>query len=109
MKFLATLMALSLTLGLAGPLLAEGYDSEGGYNWFGDNDGESRGVYDQPGVESDDDGIGYDYGSDGYGLDYDYGYDDEYGYDYDAGDDNWHINDEESGYDYETDDGWFDD
>lgn len=116
MKRIALLSALMLSLGLTVQALAEGYDAEGGYNWFGDYDNESAGVFDGPGT---DDGLEYDswfvdepgvddYGDDygdvyGDGVSYDDPYgevDDDIGLGYDGVDDD---------YDLGTDDEWFND
>lgn len=115
------LAALLLSLALTGPAVGEGYDAEGGYNWFGDYDDESVGLFDGPGT---DDGLNYDSwfvdepGVDDYGDDYGdvFGdgvmYDDPYGEisdnDVGLGDDGLGYDDVGDDYDLGTDDEWFD-
>lgn len=104
MKRVFFLTTLILSLGFGGPVLAEGYDAEGGYNWFGDYDDESRGVLDQPGPD-------YDYGYENWVTeDYDYDYGDIDGDIDEVGlEDDWFTDDYDYDYDYGTDDDGFED
>ena len=98
MKHFPLLAALLLLVGGAAPLRAETFDDEGGYNWFDDDDRESRGIYDTPGDY---------YYDDYYDGDADWYDDDESGYGDSYVSDDWYEDD--GGYEYETDDQWFDD
>lgn len=102
MKYATALLVMTLmSVGFSGHAIAqaeEGYDPEGGVNWFGDYDEESAGIYDQPsyGEYGEEEGFytetfGYGYYSDEPVAD-----SDQYGY-YD------------SEYDWNTDDEWFED
>ena len=100
-KLALVLLAVLGLLGAPGTFAEEGYDAEGGINWFGGDDGENRGAF-----EYDDDGwMAGDDEQDWYSNDEGDGVlDENYYYGDDAADE--YESDYE--YDYQTDDGWFD-
>lgn len=98
MTRLGTFLTLLALLGLgafAAPAAAETYDAEGGINWFGDDDSESVGAFD-----------------DGEGISTDYDYDSDLISEDAAGESTFTSDDfgaYDSDFDWDTNDEWFED